>query len=88
MRMDVRRKRLIESRQAGKVGRRYYAFYLGFKARRTSQPGNPYKAGSEDHTSWQAGWEYADPEQSKTQPPLCQFGPGGDFVTDWPEETQ
>jgi hypothetical protein len=59
MKTDARRKRLIESRQAGKVGRRYYAFYRGYQARRTSTGGNPYKAASEDHKSWQAGWEYA-----------------------------
>ena len=61
--MDRRRKRLIDSRQAGKVGRRYYAFYRGFQARRTSTPGNPFKPGSEDHKSWQAGWEYAALEE-------------------------
>jgi len=47
--MDARRKRLIDSREAGKVGRRYYAFYRGFQARRTSAAGNPFKPGTEDH---------------------------------------
>jgi hypothetical protein len=61
--MDARRKRLIDSRQAGKVGRRYYAFYRGFQAQRTSAPGNPFKLGSEDHKSWQAGWDYAALEE-------------------------
>jgi hypothetical protein len=63
MRIDARRKRLIESREAGKVGRRYYAFYRGYQARRTSQPDNPYKPGTKDHTDWQAGWEYAKQEE-------------------------
>ena len=56
---DARRRRLIESRAAGKVGRRYYAFYQGYRARRTSQGGNPYDERTEDHDAWAAGWRYA-----------------------------
>jgi hypothetical protein len=62
--MDARRKRLLDSRQAGKVGRQYYAFYRGYQAMRTSQPSNPYKPGTRDHADWQAGWEYAKQEES------------------------
>jgi hypothetical protein len=56
---------MIDSRQAAKVGSRYYAFYLGYQARRTSTPGNPFKAGTADHASWQAGWQYAGAEEGK-----------------------
>ena len=66
--MFARRKRLIEKREAGKVGRRYYAFYRGYQARRTSRPGNPFPSGSEDYTNWQSGWEFAAEEESGHEP--------------------
>ena len=62
--MDARRRKIIDSREAGKVGRQYYAFYRGYQAMLTSEPGNPYKAGSKDHAAWNAGWEYAKQEES------------------------
>ncbi|RPI60689.1 MAG: hypothetical protein EHM48_06820 [Planctomycetaceae bacterium] len=87
MTFDTRRKRLLDRQQAAKVGRRYHAFYQGYQAKRMSRPGNPFKTGSEDHKSWLAGWQYAESEQSQeSTQPVCQFGPGGDFATDWPEE--
>ena len=66
--MDARRKRLIEKREAGKVGRRYYAFYLGFQARRTNRPGNPFTSGGEDYTNWESGWKYAAEEEQGHEP--------------------
>ena len=68
MRTDARRRRLIEKREAGKVGRRYYAFYRGYQARRTSRPGNPYKIGTNDHAAWDAGWKYEEMEESDHEP--------------------
>lgn len=90
MRPDPRRRRMLDARQARKVGRRYHAFYRGYQARRISAPGNPYRPGTEDHASWEAGWRFAEmegPPQGDTAPPVCRFGPGGAFVRDWPETT-
>lgn len=63
MRGDARRKRLIDAREAGKVGRAYYSFYRGYNARR-SGGANPFKPGSEDHETWQAGCEFAQEEET------------------------
>ena len=63
--MERRRQRLIESKQAAKVGRRYHAFYQGFQAQRNGSPENPHKAATEDHASWQAGWRYAEAKEGK-----------------------
>ena len=65
---DARRRRLIESREAAKVGRRYFAFYRGYRARRAGLCGNPHKPGTRDHMDWQAGWEFAEPEELGREP--------------------
>jgi hypothetical protein len=64
MRTDAGRKRLIESRQAGKVGRRIHAFYLGRQAQRSGAgaDANPFPAGGQEHTCWGNGWQYAAQE--------------------------
>jgi len=61
-RSNARRKRLMNSREAGKVGHRYYAFYRGHKARRAGNPENPYNPDTADHAAWDAGWRYAEAE--------------------------
>ena len=61
--LEARRRRLMEKRAAGKVGRRYFAFYRGCHAKRTGRPGNPYKPGTEEHKNWQGGWQFAESEE-------------------------
>lgn len=87
--MNRPRQRIIDAGEARKEGRRYHAFYQGYHARRTSKPDNPFRPGSPDHESWEAGWKFAElesQERLEAVPPLCRFGPGGDYVRDWPEE--
>ena len=81
-----RRRLIVNLTEIGREGRRYYVFYKGYQARQRSQPGNPYKPGTADHACWEAGWKYAcdEEEQSKSAPPVCRLGPGGDYVRDWP----
>lgn len=90
--MKVRR-RLIEQRRAQREGKRFAAFYRGAKAQAAGQPANPFPAGSEEADCWQAGWNYAQSKAADEQPipanpPVCRFGPGGNFVQDWPEGGQ
>jgi len=83
------KRRLIERSRAAREGRRVYAFYRGFRDRRAGRTANPYKPGSEEARCWDAGWQYADSEQRESSPPpVCRFGPGGDYVRDWPEEQE
>lgn len=58
-----RRKRMIEKSKAAKEGRRMHAFYVGFWAARRGGGSNPFPAGSEKATCWQAGWEFAQETQ-------------------------
>ncbi len=62
--MNPRSKRMLDKRRAAREGRRFHAFYLGCQAQRSRSPGNPHKAGTEDHASWQAGWQYAGGEEA------------------------
>jgi hypothetical protein len=64
--MNRARQRMIDAREAKKVGCRYHAFYQGYHAFRTSRPGNPNSPGTEEHSAWQAGWEYAQCEEELT----------------------
>ena len=83
------RKRLIESRQAAREGGRFIAFYKGACAAKEGQHQNPYPPDSEQARCWQAGQEYVKGKSSVPDlPPVCRFGPGGDFVKDWPESGQ
>ena len=89
--MNCIRKYLIEKRQAAREGKRFAAFYRGARACRAGRQGNPYTPGSDEARCWEAGWKYAESEateQLRADPPLCRFGPGGDFTRDWPEEKQ
>jgi hypothetical protein len=53
---------MIDARKAAREGKRMYAFYQGFKARRRGAGDNPYTKGSEDYLCWANGWKYAGPE--------------------------
>jgi len=65
-RNNTRRKRQITSREAGKVGHRYYVFYRGHRARRAGgNPANPYAPGTADHDAWDAGWKYAEMDETE-----------------------
>ena len=86
--MNRPRQRIIDASKARREGKRYHSFYQGYHARRTSRAGNPFKPGSPEHESWEAGWNYAESESQdriEAVPPLCRFGPGGDFVRDLSE---
>ena len=86
--MNRPRQRIIDASKARREGKRYHSFYQGYHARRTSRPGNPFKPGSPEHESWEAGWKYAEAESQdriEAVPPLCRFGPGGDFTHDLSE---
>jgi len=54
---------MIDLAKARKEGRRWHAFYQGCKARRSGHSVNPFKAGSESHACWEAGWKYAEGER-------------------------
>ena len=82
-RTPTQRRRVIDRTAARREGRRWHAFYQGFQARRANRPRNPHRPGSALHDCWEAGWSFAD--EPKPSPPVCRFGPGGDFVRDWPE---
>jgi len=81
-RSNARRKRQITSREAGKVGHRYYVFYRSHQARRAlDRPGgagnpanshavNPYTPDTADHAAWDAGWKYAEMEMDETNMPV------------------
>ena len=87
--MDRRVKRMIEKRLAAREGRRFHAFYRGAGDFRAGRLGNPFQSGSEDARCWEAGFKYAESESQdriEAVPPICRFGPGGDFVHDWPED--
>lgn len=85
--MNRLRRQLIEKRQAAKEGRRTHAFYQGFQACRKGLVGNPHPPGGELHACWKAGYEFAKDDQVPTpKPPVCRFGPGGEFAYDWPPE--
>jgi hypothetical protein len=81
--MSRRRRIRIDLADIGREGRRWYAFYRGYRAAREGKASNPHEAGSEPHACWAAGRAYAEQEQRETSPPpVCRFGPGGDFVRD------
>ena len=87
--MHGARKRMIDRREAAREGRRWHAFYRGGRARKAGRGTNPHPPGSELARCWDAGWQYADAERADTrraEPPVCQFGPGGDFARPWPRE--
>ena len=79
-----KRRVILDLADIGRAGKRFCAFYRGYEARKSGRGDNPHKPGTEEHACWQAGWEYAQIEQDE-KPPVCRFGPGGDFVRDWPE---
>lgn len=82
-RMPPGRRFVVNLADIGREGRRWYAFYRGYQARRSGTDGNPHKPGTDAHACWEAGWKYAEDEQRETSPPpICRFGPGGDFVRD------
>jgi len=86
--MNRLRKRLVEKHRAAREGRRFGAFYRGAAARKAGKPGNPFPPGSDEARCWEAGWQFAEPDEQtgiEAVPPVCRFGPGGDFVRDWPE---
>jgi hypothetical protein len=56
----MRKRKMIDARKAAKEGKRMYAFYQGFKARRRGTGTNLFPRGSEDHKCWENGWKYAE----------------------------
>ena len=80
------RKRMIDRTQAAREGRRFYAFYRGHRDCRAGRRANPFPPGSEQAQCWDAGWKFAESQMLEApQPPLCRFGPGGEFIQEWPE---
>ena len=53
------RKRLASLAEVGREGKRFHAFYKGFRARQAGSGENPYEPGTSEHDSWEAGWGYA-----------------------------
>jgi len=82
--MRRHRRFIVNLADVGREGRRWYTFYRGYQARRRGIDANPHPVGSEEHACWEAGWKYAEID-SDAEPPVCRFGPGGDFVRDWPD---
>ena len=80
--MNRAQRRLIEKRLAGREGKRFAAFYRGARDRRAGREGNPFRAGTDEAHGWEAGWKYADAQQSDAAAPLCRLGPGGDYAQD------
>ena len=81
----ARRRFVVNLADVGREGRRMHAFYQGFQACRRGLVGNPHPPGGELHACWKAGWDFArDDPTPAPDPPVCRFGPGGDFVRDWP----
>ena len=85
--MNFAKRRMIKQQQAAKEGRRFHAFYLGYRAFKTGRAVNPFPAGSEQADCWGKGLEYArtlaqDPLAGQ---PVVKLGPGGDHVRCWPE---
>ena len=74
---------MADRARARREGRRWNAFYQGCRACRVNRPDNPHKPGTESHACWEAGWKYA--EGPKASSPVCRFGPGGDYVRNWPD---
>lgn len=85
IRRQRRGRMIVNLADVGRMGRRYCAFYHGYKAQRAGNHTNPHDADSEEHECWNAGYEFAgDDPAPPREPPVCRFGPGGDFVHDWP----
>jgi hypothetical protein len=61
--VDARRRRLIEARNAAREGRRFHAFYRGYRDRRQGRSGNPYQPGSQEAACWESGWKHAEGER-------------------------
>ena len=57
----------MNSREAGKIGHRYYAFYRGHRARRAGTTENPYNPDTADHAAWDAGWKYAEMQEAEME---------------------
>ena len=62
--MHRRRRYIVNLTEIGREGRRYFVFYKGYQAKRTSRPGNPHKRGTPDHQWWEAGWQHACDEEA------------------------
>ena len=80
--MNFAKRRMIRQQQAAKEGRRFHAFYLGYRAFRTGRIANPFPAGSEQADCWGKGCQYAkdlahDPLAGQ---PQAKPGPGGNHV--------
>jgi ribosome modulation factor len=60
---------MIDKARAAKVGRRYHAFYLGWKACHGGKPieAKPFADGTEASDAWSNGWQMA--QQEKTLEP-------------------
>ena len=59
---------VVNLADVGREGRRYCAFYRGYQAKRAGKAGNPHAPGTEEHTCWQAGWQYACEEEASREP--------------------
>ncbi len=58
-----RRKRVIESRQAAKEGRRFHAFYCGVRDWRAGRRQNRFPPGSEQAQCWANGQKYMEDDK-------------------------
>jgi len=61
--MNGRRKRLISSCQVAKEGKRFYAFYRGWRDARAGRHENPYPAGTESARHWASGQKYMEDDE-------------------------
>jgi len=51
---------MIDAKQIAREGKRYHAFYRGYRARRAGDRRNPYPEGGEESSCWRNGWKYAE----------------------------
>jgi len=51
---------MIDARRAFREGRRYHAFYVGYRDARAGRDTNPYPPDSEEAVCWANGQKYAE----------------------------
>ncbi len=56
---------MVNSADVGREGRRWYAFYLGYRAQQAGGGECPYAPGTDDHACWKKGWQYAAGEDER-----------------------
>ena len=58
--LDATRRRLIDRRRAAREGKRFGAFYRGYRDAKVGRTANPYPANSDDSVHWENGRRYAE----------------------------